>query len=291
MRRLILTLPVLVLLLPSPARAAVGTSCSFDAGTATVAATIGSGASVTLGRSGDSVTFGGAPCGAADVHNTDAIEVSAPDASATASLSISMIGGPFAPGATTESDGSNEIEIGVDLNPQDALSVVGTAGPDAIDVTALDVDLLAGGAVEPEVTLTGAIAGPFVVLGASGSDALSIHVAPATVRGGGGDDTVEADQAVPSTFDGGTGTDEMAFSSLVGVRVIALGGEQRISTPRPVASITRCGSRPSPAVTAGTGSTAPAAPTPSSEGAATTPSSPPGATIRSMVATDGTPYR
>ena len=65
-------------------------------------ATIGSGQSPTLERSGDAITFDGSPCGDATVTNTDTINVAAPDVATIEGLTVSMAGGQFAPGKTAE---------------------------------------------------------------------------------------------------------------------------------------------------------------------------------------------
>src|SRR6476659_9968619 len=98
---------------PGVAQASAATSCSFDAGTATVTAVIGSGESATLIRNGSAIEFGGSACGAATVANTDQVNIDLPDQTTTESLTISMANGAFAPGETAEGDGSDEIEIAI----------------------------------------------------------------------------------------------------------------------------------------------------------------------------------
>src|SRR5262245_7274958 len=197
---------VLLALTPNIARAGVISSCSFDAGTATVTAVAGPGASVALLRSGTAITFGGTPCGAADVTNTDQITISAPSTATSETITISMAGGTFAPGKTAEGDGSNEIEISVSRSTEDVLGFVGTSGPDAINVNPTSADLIAGSASEDEVTFT-ALADLVTLDGGQGNDVLRLRAYQASVVGGPDDDSIIGEGSVASSFTGGTGTD------------------------------------------------------------------------------------
>ena len=109
---------------PAAARADVA-ECSFGAGTATVTVAI-QGGSAILRRSGDAVTVDGVDCGGT-VTGTDAITVTGTSGD---HLTISLGGGPFAPGATDEGDGSSEIEITVGGSV--SLVIRGSSGPDMI---------------------------------------------------------------------------------------------------------------------------------------------------------------
>jgi hypothetical protein len=133
-----------VLWLPGTAQASVATSCTFDAGTATVTATLGSGDAAVLERSGDAIEFAGSPCETADVSNTDQINVAAPDDTTVEALTISLDGGDFAPGKTAEADGNDEIEISLDIADDDSLSILGSGSADDIKVDVNGIDLLAG---------------------------------------------------------------------------------------------------------------------------------------------------
>src|SRR4249920_1502748 len=119
-------------LAPTASADPVPTSCTFDAGTATVTATIGSGADPTLERSGDAIDFDGAQCGTATVTNTDTIDVTAPDLTTTEGLTISIAGGPFAPGKTAEADGSNEIQMVLTFDVRDPINAQGSKVDDSI---------------------------------------------------------------------------------------------------------------------------------------------------------------
>src|SRR6476659_1990710 len=140
---------------PGVAQASAATSCSFDAGTATVTAVIGSGENATLLRNGSAIEFGGSACGAATVTNTDQINIDLPDQTTTESLTISMANGAFAPGKTAEGDGSDEIEITCLVSADEQLTFVGTGGDDTITVGFDGADLLPGTAGEKEVSYPG----------------------------------------------------------------------------------------------------------------------------------------
>lgn len=211
---------VVVGLTPAVANASVATSCSFDAGTAAVTAVIGSGDNATLIRNGSAIEFGGAPCGAATVTNTDQINISAPDTSTDETLTISEAQGTFAPGKTAEADGSDEIEIVVDRSAEDILAFVGTSGTDSITVDPYGADLIAGAPFEDEVSLA-PVAGLVTLDGGGGDDVLSLRAYEATVIGGPGDDQIAAGGSKASSYSGGTGVDSISFPWTSGVVVHA----------------------------------------------------------------------
>jgi Ca2+-binding RTX toxin-like protein len=223
-RLLLLPITTVVLLsVPNAARAATATACSFDGGTATVTATIGSSESPTLERSGGAIAFDGSPCGAATVTNTDTVNVSAPDQATTEALTISIAGGQFGPGKTTEGDGSDEIEITVTLQAPEALTIIGSAGADDITFLGDVVDLSAGPAGEFEVTRTGFDnTTPSVLSGGAGNDHLRMSAlvtssdfsTNSTVSGGDGDDDIVASPYTNASYDGGAGTDTVSYPNL-----------------------------------------------------------------------------
>ncbi len=210
----------LVALTPTVARAGVTTSCSFDPGTATVTATVASGASAALERSGTAITFAGVPCGGADVTNTDQISISAPDTTTSETITISMAGGTFAHGKTAEGDGSNEIEIAVNRHTEDVLGFVGTSGPDSIHADATGADLIPGSPGENEVTY--AIVADLVTLdGGQGDDSLFLRAYQASVAGGQDDDDVIGQASFASTFAGDAGNDSVTIADNTGIIVQA----------------------------------------------------------------------
>jgi Ca2+-binding RTX toxin-like protein len=212
MRRPLLLVAALVLaLVPRAASASVTTSCSFDAGTATVTAVLGSGASATLERSGDAIWFAGAPCGAADVFNTDTINVSAPDNATVETLTISLAGGDFAPGKTTEGDGTNELEIQTTMADDDPIVIGGSANDDVLLVGALGVDLQTSDGLEREVLFLPSSHAPKTLLGGPGADSLELLANSGSVEGGPGPDHLFAGISQPATYDGGQGLDRITY--------------------------------------------------------------------------------
>jgi Ca2+-binding RTX toxin-like protein len=211
-------------LLPTTfANASATTSCSFDSGTATVTATIGSNDSPTLLRSGNAITFGGAACDAATVTNTDTINVSAPDPASSEGLTISIAGGQFAPGKTAEGDGSDEIEIALTLAADEPLTIIGSS--DADDLTALGdvVDLKPGTASEYEVSRSAFDdTTPTTLIGGQGNDHLNMTTpfnssdfsTNSTVLAGPGDDVITPSPYKGSLYDGGNGADSISYPNL-----------------------------------------------------------------------------
>ena len=105
--------------------------CTFDDQTGVMALAVEElDGTITLRREADALFANGAACGGATVHNTDLIRVFA-----RGGITIDLAGGPFAPGATDEGDGSSEIEIEVDTRDLDVLGsnshdhLVGGRGP------------------------------------------------------------------------------------------------------------------------------------------------------------------
>jgi Ca2+-binding RTX toxin-like protein len=206
-----------VIVIPEMAQASVPTSCSFDAGTATVTAVVGTGADVTLERSGDAIWFGEAPCGVADVTNTDLIKIDAPNDAIDESLTVSLAGGQFAPGATAEADGSNEIEISV-LMWDDALTVQGSDGPDSILQRGSAVDLTsATGPREYEIFPAGSSylsEGTLRVNGGNGNDTVALDCPNCVAYGDAGNDTLFAGLNGGIEYDGGPGEDVVSLANI-----------------------------------------------------------------------------
>lgn len=188
-------------------------------------ATIGSGQSPTLERSGDAITFDGSPCGDATVTNTDTINVAAPDVDTFEGLTVSLAGGQFAPGKTAEADGTDEIEINTALSTDEPLVVVGTSGPDTITMRGYGADLISGAPSEFEITYPLAAAKKSVV-GDSGDDFIRMdNVYESEVHGGQGEDTIEAANFAASNYDGGADADTIRYlaASLLTVHATASG--------------------------------------------------------------------
>ncbi|MGH3129262.1 MAG: hypothetical protein ACRDNX_00425, partial [Gaiellaceae bacterium] len=140
-------------------------SCTYDAGTKAVTASITTGSEATLVVAGGQLRFGQvpAPCGAATTTNTDSISITG-GVGTTETLILDQRGGFFGPGAATESN-TPEIEIATALgDATDRVIVYGTEGADSMAAgqngfatsTDGDVDVtFAPGAFQLEVHLLG----------------------------------------------------------------------------------------------------------------------------------------
>jgi hypothetical protein len=250
----------LALLVPTPASAAA--TCSFDSDTATVHVVIPEFEAATLSRSGEAIHLDGAACGAATVTNTNLVlfvddQVGPPG---KPSITIDLSGGPLAPGATPEADGSSEIEIWHEISDfpgADLLRVIGTDGDDPIEVLEgysegtfgawLDIDVGAGLDGEGDIGInlferfefdlgkgddrlgldgTGGFMPPMVLRGGPGDDVLPDGTHPDEIYGGSGRDLLVCYQDVfidltQDTFFGGGA--EQPFSGIEDVQALSFG--------------------------------------------------------------------
>jgi Ca2+-binding RTX toxin-like protein len=168
-------------------------ACSFDAATATVTASVSgftpeTSLRNTMSVSGDAILFEGDRCGEATTTNTNTILVTGSGRDDV--FVVDLRGGPFAPGATPDPDGSSEIEFQVDLGAgPDLLRIFGARGPDRIVVGSSGVDLDDDAAANITMTRMAAL-----VLGLGGDDVLS---------GRGGADTGGEHELFLGLFGGG----------------------------------------------------------------------------------------
>ena len=169
---------LLALTLSPIARAGGATTCAFDAASATATVTVTQGVVATISRDGDAIAVNGVPCQTATVTNTDVIDVAVPDVPESDTVVVDLSGGPLAPGATDEGDGSSEIEIEISGigGGFDTLRITGSAGPDALAAGFLSVSLNADEATfDEDVTLTEQDSGvKLELLGGEGDDLLSL---------------------------------------------------------------------------------------------------------------------
>ena len=154
------------------------------------------------------------PCGgpAGTVRTLDAIEMSGDSDAATIDLS----GGPFAPGASGESD-SPEIEITV--TGDNEVIVLGSPGPDSFTSatmkTEADTGLNAAEDADPDLVLrsTDYQSSPFF-FGGAGDDVIRFITGSVSgALGGGGNDLISAAPRSLSIFAGGRGADRLIGSS------------------------------------------------------------------------------
>jgi Ca2+-binding RTX toxin-like protein len=223
---------LLAVLFVTPAVAAE--SCSYDAGTKAVTASI-TGGTATLKVDGGAIQFGSTPvaCGAATVDNTDSISVTG-SSSTTETLVIDHRGGLFAPGFTAEFN-SPEIEITTNLgNATDTVTFYGTEGDDYMSAGQLGMALNADGDVDVTFSpaafpltmhmLAGAdffngrgqggaglhFLGDIWIYGGEGSDTwLRGSDQTDYIEGGPGNDIIRGEIGVDTIF-GGPGNDDIA---------------------------------------------------------------------------------
>jgi Ca2+-binding RTX toxin-like protein len=206
--------------------------CTFDSGTAVM--TFASDSPIMLTREGDAILVNDAVCQGATVTNTDLIRLFAD------SITIDLAGGPIAPGATDEGDGSSEIEFEIETHDLDVLGtsfpdhlVVGRASRDCPGVGTLDwsaVNLNADEAAPDadifDCSSTFEGTGFSSLVGRGGNDILSLageglseselsgHLTMLgglgndTLISGTGDDTIRGQQGV-DTFDASEATSEI----------------------------------------------------------------------------------
>lgn len=186
-------------------------SCTYDAATRTVTATLATSqeGSLSVGAGGE-IDSGGTPCGAATTANTDEVAVKGTPSSDTVTIDNSGAGGAFVKPGT-----SDEIHFDVDLSdetwcdpstrctaPPQVLKVIGTpganeirAGTDGHHITLINLDASAD--VDPDIRV-----GLYTQVdldGSGGNDTLTgvggsgtgdpVNV---TLRGGSGDDHLVA---------------------------------------------------------------------------------------------------
>jgi trimeric autotransporter adhesin len=208
--------PMIVLgLAPSPARAAVGGTCAFAG--STVSITTSSGTSATIVRSGNAIELNGVPCDTATVSNTDLIAVSSPEGFDMVTIDLS--GGPFAPGATDEGDGSSEIEMTVGFE-----SLVTILGSDQADHIAIDdfedglppdstANLNADEAVSDDDISADFSSNYALIDTGAGDDTVELAYTDAHVNGGDGADLFLIRNAGDVQVDGGAGYDMASWAA------------------------------------------------------------------------------
>jgi Ca2+-binding RTX toxin-like protein len=197
--------------------AVAAASCSFDAATATVTASVSGFTPETSLRNTMSVDegailFEGDRCGEATTKNTDAIVVTGTGRDDV--FVVDKRSGLFAPGATPDPAGSSEIEFQVDLGGgPDLLRIFGTRGPDRIVVGSSGVDLDDDAAANITMTRMAALVlglgGDDVLSGRGGADTGGEHELFLGLFGGGGRDRLVGGSR-SDTLVGGGGADVLA---------------------------------------------------------------------------------
>ena len=214
----------LALVPAAPASAAGASKCSFDETIATVSVVIPETETAVLSRSGNAIHLGGIACGTATVLNTDLVlfvddQVGTPG---RPNVTIDLRGGPFAPGATEETDGASEIELWHDISDfpgAGTLRIVGGDGPDTLEVVTglsegasgawIDIDTGEGLDGEGDVDIT--LFEQFEFILGEGDDRIGMGDVqgfgpPMDVIGGPGDDVLP-DGVHGDSISGGPGRD------------------------------------------------------------------------------------
>lgn len=234
MRRSLCTgLVLLSSLVAVPVHAGVPGACSFDPNTGTMTVTPQDGLARIV-RDGDGLSVNLAPCVGASVTSVDLVTVHAAEGD---EVHLDLGGGPFAPGATDEGDGTSEIEFNIVATGFIELAVIGTPGNER---------LAAGfGAT----TVAPGLFGPLLNLDTRAGDVdddVFVHtyfltnevhaVSRLTVEGRGGNDTLDAGPAAfpganlyvgALTFLGGAGTDTLEPGGVGSATNIFHGGPDR----------------------------------------------------------------
>ena len=248
-RMVVLTGAIFLVMAVFPALAAAE-SCSYNATTKAVTATIDPGDDATLVVVGGALHFGATPaaCGAATTTNTDSISI-AGSAGTVESLTLDESGGGFGPGAATETN-FPEIEMTVALGDAgDELLVIGTSGNDNMAMGASgfsfnndgDVDVtfsplpghveVRGGSGVNFLTGRGgwgaglAYAGNVTLIAGDLGDELNGGNGHDVLRGGAGNDIISGN-AGDDDLEGGGGNDKLTGSDGIDFIVGGSGADQ-----------------------------------------------------------------
>lgn len=190
-------------------------SCTYDAGTATVSATIAPGGEATLDVVGGQIRFGAVPvpCGAATTTNTDTISIVG-NAGTTERLTFDQRTGLLAPGLTPEFN-IPEIEIDTVLgDTSDTVVLYLTEGDDTVAPGQNGLSLNTDG--DLDVTFSPGVF-PMEIYALGGNDVVNARgsggsglafLGPVTIEGGEGDDLIRGAHGA-DTLDGGPGNDRV----------------------------------------------------------------------------------
>jgi Ca2+-binding RTX toxin-like protein len=189
-------------------------SCSYDAGTKVVTATIAAGGQASLVVVGGALHFGASPtaCGAATTTNTNSINING-SAGSNETLTLDHRGGAFGPGAASESN-IPEIEIATSLgDTTDRVVVYATEGDDYTAAGQLGLALNTDGDVDVTFSPSTFLL-EMNMLGGSdhfngrGEGGAGLHfLGDITIFGGDGDDPYLRGSDETDVIDGGPGND------------------------------------------------------------------------------------
>ena len=193
---------------------AAAESCTYDANTKQVTATVTPGSAATVKVELGEIRFGlsPAPCGGATTTNTDLIRVVGTGGS-NETVVLDQRGGTFSPGASPDSN-SQEIEFAIELgDASDTLVVYGTDGDDSIAAGQNGVSITPDGDVDitlspnpMKLTVYGLGGADFI--NARGQFGAGLHyLGPVTVDGGEGNDPLVRGSTFDDVVIGGPGND------------------------------------------------------------------------------------
>ena len=204
---------LLTAVLVGPASAAAE-SCSYNAVTKAVTATIASGGQASLVVVGGALHFGASPtaCGAATTTNTDSISINGA-AGSNETLTLDHRGGAFGPGAASESN-IPEIEIAASLgDTTDRVVVYATEGDDYMAAGQLGLALNTDGDVDATFSPSAFLLELNMLGGADhfngrGEGGAGLHfLGDITIFGGEGNDPYLRGSDATDVIDGGPGND------------------------------------------------------------------------------------
>jgi Ca2+-binding RTX toxin-like protein len=196
-------------------------SCTMGAGGVVSVTMTAHGDALTVSRSGSSVLFNGAACGASTVTSVSRVDVAG--AEGRQLVVIDLAGGALQPGLGSEADGTPEIEFAVDLRGgTDRFEIRGSGAADSLTLGSAGATMTTDD--DRDVTLAGVET--LQLDGGGGNDVLRASGGFGTggaaqsgvwLSGGAGNDALvggaEQDMLVggegADTLDGGAGTDHL----------------------------------------------------------------------------------
>ena len=217
--------PVLAILGATPAHANFS-SCTYDASTKVVTATLAANNDGRIGKdSGVIIRANDSACGAATVNNTDLIRILVPDDSGDEYIQLDLRQGALAPGLTDEPGNSDEIEVEIEPGEagfSDVVEVLGSPGPDRYTSSVADdysetlFNLNAGETegIDADVTVSDSIEQHLI--GNNGADVLRGYGGDGLPSGGVDTTLVGGDSAANlsgSRIQPGPGNDLLRFTS------------------------------------------------------------------------------
>jgi RTX calcium-binding nonapeptide repeat (4 copies) len=257
-RQLRLTVVLLMALAGFSAPARAGTTCTYvPSGIPPFAQAnmTNPGDSAVIERAGDAIEVNGAPCGAATVNNTDYVYVlDLTDPPGNVTMTVSLEGGPLAPGFANESGSSDEMEFSFNLDYEgtslgDKLRVRGSGGSQRIrfgfgspqsnnrrvnlnanEQDGIDAELTDIAPATVDSWIVAALSGGDIISGAGGAGTGGVFDAPLKILGGDGPDRLTGGLK-GDHLRGGAGGDVLTGGAGADVLVGGLGVDRCLGGP------------------------------------------------------------